>query len=169
MLSTKQPGSVKSNVKFHQVESPLPISVADKEPTNEDYQYNKTSTPLPFHGKITESITIDALHHAFGFIDIPSSMIQKNLPHYVMEVNGNFMVNTGILDGDMLIVCKCNTATNGTLIIAIIDENEVSLKRLFWHNDSIVLESSNTSLPPQSYDKERITIQGRVTGLFRYY
>ena len=88
---------------------------------------------------------------------------------YALEVQGDSMIEAGIYDGDTVVIENCDTAQNGTIIVALIDDEEATLKRIRKKGDTIALEPANMNYETQIYGPDRIRIQGKLVGLFRTY
>ena len=89
--------------------------------------------------------------------------------HYALEVKGDSMIEAGILEGDTIIVRKCEDANNGDIVVALVDEEEATLKRLRRRGDSIALEAANPSYETRIFGPDRVRVQGRLVGLIRRY
>ncbi|MGH1398329.1 MAG: transcriptional repressor LexA [Alphaproteobacteria bacterium] len=139
-------------------------TVADTVPAaaNEDY------TPIPLLGKIAAGTPIEAISHEQDNIPVPPSMMGFG-EHYALTVDGESMIKAGINDGDTVIIERCNTANNGEIIVALVDGEEATLKRLRRAGGKIVLEPENDAFEPQILEPERVQIQGRLASLMRTY
>jgi repressor LexA len=126
------------------------------------------SVSLPLYGRIAAGTPIEALRDHSNSIDVPASLLGRG-EHYALEVEGDSMVNAGVLDGDVVLIEKCDTADTGTIIVALVDNNEVTLKRLRRKGDSIALEPANPAYETRIFGPDRVKIQGRLIGLFRRY
>ncbi len=122
---------------------------------------------IPLHGKIAAGTPIEALEQ-FENISIPASMVGFG-SHYALEIDGDSMVEAGILDGDTIVVQRCDTAENGAVVVALIDEEEATLKTLYKKGPDIKLKPSNRDYKTQVYAANRVRIQGRLVGLLRQY
>ena len=123
---------------------------------------------LPLYGRIAAGTPIEALRDNVNSIDVPASLLSRG-EHYALEVDGDSMVNAGILDGDTVIIERCDTADNGTIVVALIDSNEVTLKRLRRKGDSIALEPANPAYETRIFGPDRVNIQGKLVGLMRRF
>jgi len=123
---------------------------------------------LPLYGKIAAGVPIEAMRDNSSFIDIPASMLGAG-EHYALNVEGDSMVDAGILDGDTVLICRGNTAENGAIVVAFVEEQEVTLKRLRRKGDSIALEPANKNYKTRIFGPDQIEVQGSVIGLFRKY
>jgi repressor LexA len=121
---------------------------------------------IPLLGKIAAGTPIEAIRDETNFIEIPASMMGRG-DHYALTVDGDSMINAGIHDGDTVIIQKCDTAENGTIIVALVDGEEVTLKRLRRAGGKIVLEPENDDYEPRILDPNRVKIQGRLVSLMR--
>jgi repressor LexA len=123
---------------------------------------------LPLYGRIAAGTPIEALRDNSQRIDIPATLLGRG-EHYALEVDGDSMVNAGILDGDTVVIERCDTAENGAIVVALIDNNEVTLKRLRRKGDSIALEPANPAYETRIFGPDRVKLQGRLAGLLRRY
>ena len=123
---------------------------------------------LPLSGKIAAGTPIEALRDNSQTIDVPASLLGRG-EHYALEVDGDSMINAGILDGDTVVVERCDVAENGTIVVALIDNAEVTLKRLRRKGDSIALEPANPAYETRIFGPDRVKLQGRLAGLLRRY
>ncbi|MAU42022.1 MAG: repressor LexA [Kordiimonas sp.] len=126
-----------------------------------------THVEIPLHGRIAAGTPIEALEQV-ETIDVPASMIGSG-PHYALTVDGDSMVEAGILDGDTIVIRQCNTANDGTIIVALVDGEEATLKTLRQSDGRILLEPANRDYQTQIYRPEQVQIQGRLVGLLRQY
>ena len=99
---------------------------------------------------------------------MPASML-GNGEHYALEVEGDSMLDAGIHDGDTAIIQRCDTADNGAIVVALVEDNEVTLKRLRRHGASVALEPANTAFETRIVPADRVKIQGRLVCLMRKY
>jgi repressor LexA len=123
---------------------------------------------LPLYGRIAAGTPIEALRDNTNNIDVPGSLIGRG-EHYALEVDGDSMINAGILDGDTVIIERCDTADTGSIVVALVDGNEVTLKRLRRKGDSIALEPANPAYETRIFGPDRVAIQGRLVGLMRRF
>jgi len=123
---------------------------------------------LPLYGRIAAGTPIDALRDNTTTIDVPVSLLGPG-QHFCLQVQGDSMVEAGILDGDTVIVRSTETADSGAIVVALIDDNEATLKRLRRRGAAIALEPANGSYKTQIYPPDRVKIQGRMIGLYRRY
>ena len=123
---------------------------------------------LPLYGRIAAGTAIEALRDEDNFIDVPATILGKG-DHYALEVDGDSMVEAGILDGDTVVIQRTDTAENGTIVVALIDSREVTLKRLRRKTGAIALEAANKRYETRIFPPERVKIQGRLVGLLRRY
>jgi len=123
---------------------------------------------LPLYGRIAAGLPIEALRDNSNTIDVPMAML-GNGEHFALEVAGDSMIDAGILDGDTVLIRKGETAENGQIVVALVDENVVTLKRLRRKNNSIALEPCNGHYKPQILPADRVKVQGKLVGLIRKY
>lgn len=123
---------------------------------------------LPVYGRIAAGTPIEALAEGDTTIDVPRGMVGEG-EHYVLQVVGDSMVDAGIFDGDMVIIQRGDTADNGQIVVALIDDREVTLKRLRRRGASIALEAANQAYETRIYGPHQVKVQGRLIGLLRRY
>ena len=123
---------------------------------------------IPLYGKIAAGLPIEAINEHTVEIEVPVALMGKG-DHFALEVEGDSMIDAGILDGDTVIIRKGETAENGQIIVALIDENEVTLKRLRRRGNSIALEPANERYETRIFPAERVNVQGRLIALLRKY
>ena len=123
---------------------------------------------LALHGKIAAGTPIEALSDPTRSFDVPASMVGSR-DCFALEIEGDSMIDAGILDGDVIVVERCQTAENGTIVVALVDDHEATLKRLRRHRDSIALEPANPAYETRIFGPDRVKLQGRLIGLVRSY
>ena len=123
---------------------------------------------LPLYGKIAAGTPIEALRESSSFVDVPASLLGGG-EHYALTVAGDSMVDAGIQDGDTVVVHRCETAENGSIVVALVDDNEVTLKRLRRKGASIALEPANKTYETRIFGPDRVKVQGRLIALMRRY
>ena len=124
---------------------------------------------LPMYGRIAAGLPIEALRDDNSHqIEVPLALLGPG-EHYGLEVAGDSMVEAGILDGDTVIILKGDSAENGQIVVALVDENEVTLKRLRRRGASIALEPCNVRHETRIFPADRVKVQGRIVALMRKY
>jgi repressor LexA len=123
---------------------------------------------LPLYGKIAAGTPIEALRDQSNAIAVPAGMLGLG-EHYALEVAGDSMIDAGILEGDTVLIQRCDTAENGVIVVALVDNNEVTLKRLRRRGDSIALEPANKTYETRIFGPDRVRVQGKLIGLMRRY
>lgn len=123
---------------------------------------------IPMQGKIAAGTPIEALRQDHDTIDVPMSMLGMNAC-YALTIEGDSMIKAGIMDGDIVIIEKCDRAKDGDIVVALVDEEEVTLKRLRREIGSVVLMPENDAYQPIRLDPNRVRIQGKLRSLFRNY
>jgi len=123
---------------------------------------------LPLYGRIAAGLPIEALRDSGSSVEVPAAML-GNGEHYALEVAGDSMIEAGILDGDTVLIRRGETAENGAIVVALVDENEVTLKRLRRRGNSIALEAANPRFETRIFGPDRVKVQGRLVGLLRKY
>lgn len=122
---------------------------------------------VPLHGRIAAGTPIEALQGSENFT-VPAALLGPG-EHYALEVSGDSMVEEGILDGDFALVRKVDTARDGEIVVALIDDAEATLKTFRREGQMIRLDPANRSYEAQRYSPDRVRIQGRLAGLIRRY
>jgi repressor LexA len=125
------------------------------------------SIDIPLHGRIAAGTPIEALQGTECFA-VPAALLGPG-EHYALEVAGDSMVEEGILDGDFALIRKVDTARDGEIVVALIDNEEATLKTFRREGSMIRLDPANRQYEPQRYDPRRVQIQGRLAGLIRRY
>jgi repressor LexA len=123
---------------------------------------------VPLHGRIAAGMPIEALEQSDSFVGVPLGMIGSG-DHYALEIDGDSMIEAGILDGDTVIIQKCETARNGDIVVALVDRAEATLKEFFQQDRMIRLIPRNGAHETQAYESGRIQVQGKLVGLLRKY
>lgn len=119
----------------------------------------------PVIGKVTAGIPITAVENIEEFVPIPSSSASPDDKVFVLIIEGESMIEAGILDGDMVIVKQQNTADNGEIVVAMTEDDEATVKRFFKEKDHIRLQPENATMEPLLL--ENVSILGKVIGLYR--
>jgi repressor LexA len=123
---------------------------------------------LPLYGRIAAGTPIEALRDYDNFIDVPVTMLGSG-EHYALEVDGDSMIDAGIYDGDTVIIERTDTVENGAIAVALVDNEEATLKRIRRKSGAIALEPANKNYETRIFPPERVKIQGRLVGLLRSY
>ncbi|MBZ0162416.1 MAG: transcriptional repressor LexA [Notoacmeibacter sp.] len=123
---------------------------------------------VPVMGRIAAGVPIDAIQHQTHSIAVPPEMLGGG-EHYALEVKGDSMIDAGIFDGDTVIIRDGSTANPGDIIVALVDEEEATLKRFRRKGASIALEAANPAYETRIFPPDRVKVQGRLIGLIRRY
>ena len=123
---------------------------------------------LPLYGRIAAGLPIEALRDNGTHIEVPMAILGGG-EHFALEVSGESMLDAGIFDGDTVIIRKGETAENGQIVVALVDDAEVTLKRLRRRGQSIALEPANAAFETRIFPADRVKVQGRLVALFRKY
>ncbi len=126
------------------------------------------SVDIPLYGKIAAGVPIEAVRDMSTTVSVPPQMLGVG-EHYALMVEGDSMINAGILDGDTVIIQRTHTAENGAIVVALVDGFEVTLKRLRRKGNVIALEPENPKYETRILPPERVAVQGRLVGLMRNY
>ena len=134
---------------------------------NEFEMHNEDIVSVPLLGKVTAGSPIEAIEMPNEFFSLPTYLIPKHKEVFTLEVSGDSMINAGIFDGDIIIVERCNNAKNGEKVVAMNDENEVTLKTFYKENGYFRLQPENDFMNPIIL--KNVTILGKAIGLYRKF
>ena len=123
---------------------------------------------LPLFGRIAAGSPIEALADTNALIDVPGVLLSQG-EHYVLQVVGDSMTDAGIYDGDYAVIQRCENAENGAIVVAMVEDREVTLKRIRRRGASIALEPANSAYEIRIFGPHQVKIQGRLVGLMRRY
>jgi repressor LexA len=126
------------------------------------------NTAIPLVGKIAAGTPIEALSNRGEEVSVPPDMLGSG-EHYALHVTGDSMINAGILDGDTVIIRRADTASNGDIVVALVDDAEATLKRFRRKGDTVALEAANPAYETRIYGPDRVKVQGKLVGLLRHY
>jgi len=130
---------------------------------------DSAAAELPLYGRIAAGTPIEALRDQSTTVAVPGSLLSRGREHYALEVAGDSMVDAGIFHGDTVIIERAETADNGVIVVALVDNEEVTLKRLRRRGASIALEPANQTFETRIFGPDRVKVQGRLVGLMRRY
>ncbi len=122
---------------------------------------------IPLHGKIAAGVPIEALEGQSA-LSVPAALLGSG-EHYALEVSGDSMIEAGILDGDYALIQRTETARNGEIVVALVHDEEATLKYLFKDNGQVRLDPANPAYEPQIFGPNEVRIQGKMAGLLRRY
>ncbi|MEP1230047.1 MAG: transcriptional repressor LexA [Litorimonas sp.] len=122
---------------------------------------------VPFVGKIAAGNPIAAIEDSYNMISVPPNMMGPD--HFALEIEGESMIEAGILDGDIVVIKKANTARNNQIVVALVDQEEATLKRIYKHGQSIDLIPENKDFETKTFGPDRVEVQGILVGLVRSY
>jgi repressor LexA len=123
---------------------------------------------IPLYGRIAAGSPIEAIRDENGALDVPPTIVGSG-DHYALEVDGDSMINAGINDGDIVIIKKTDSVRDGDIVVALVDGEEVTLKRLKRDKGKVILIPENDDYSDQVYDPEQVVIQGKLASLMRTY
>lgn len=132
---------------------------------NEYANKDENTAMVPLLGKITAGSPIEAIENPDEYFALPTNLIPKGKDVFTLNVSGTSMINAGILDGDIVIVERSNTARNGQIVVAMTDENEVTLKTFYKESDHFRLQPENDTMAPIIL--KNVSILGIAIGLYR--
>ncbi|MCG8510164.1 MAG: transcriptional repressor LexA [Rhodospirillales bacterium] len=141
---------------------------ADFKPSSKPAPAQGETIELPLYGLIAAGTPIEALRDHSNTVEVPPSMLGLG-DHYALSVDGDSMIEAGIQDGDTVIIQRCETADNGTIVVALVENTEVTLKRIRKRGASIALEPANKNYETRIFGPDQVDVQGRLVGLIRKY
>jgi len=153
-------------VKMPDAQGGKPMAANDTAPARTPSAANDV-LDIPLHGRIAAGTPIEALQGT-DTLPVPAALLGPG-EHYALEVAGDSMVEVGILDGDYALIRKTDTARDGEIVVALIDDEEATLKTFRREGQMIRLDPANRRYDPQRYQPEQVQIQGRLAGLLRRY
>ncbi len=124
---------------------------------------------LPVMGKIAAGVPIEAISHVDHHVAVPGQMLAAGSSHYALEVKGDSMIDAGINDGDVVIISETNTADNGDIVVALVEDQEATLKTFHHNGTSIALEAANPAYETRVFPEDKVKVQGKLVGLIRTY
>ena len=130
---------------------------------------NSEVKSLPMMGRIAAGVPIAAIEDYSRNITVPAEMVSNNYKHYTLEVKGDSMIEAGINDGDVVVIRETNTAQTGDIIVALVDDQEATLKRFSRKGSAIALEAANSAYETRVFRDDQVKVQGKLVGLIRTY
>jgi repressor LexA len=127
-----------------------------------------SSIAVPVMGRIAAGVPIEAIQNRSHTIAVPPEMISGG-DHFALEVRGDSMIEAGILEGDVVVIRKSDNAETGDIVVALVDDEEATLKRLRKRGASIALEAANPAYETRIFGPDRVRVQGKLVGLIRRY
>lgn len=152
-----EPSVIEGDLGRVPAESPPPVQTGADAPV-----------AVPVMGRIAAGVPIEAIQTQSHTISVPPEMLAGG-EHYALEVRGDSMVDAGIFDGDTVLIKKQVTASNGEIVVALVDGEEATLKRLRKKGQSVALEAANEAYETRIFGPDQVAVQGRLVGLFRKY
>ena len=134
----------------------------------ESSKNNNNIISIPILGKIAAGLPIEAISDNTNYIELPETLLKKG-EYFILNVEGDSMIEAGIFDGDQVVIRKANDANNGEIVVALIDNNEATLKRIFKRGQQVALQPENSNYKTVIYGPDRIQIQGVLKHLIRSY
>jgi repressor LexA len=129
---------------------------------------NGASAGIPILGQIAAGVPIEAIQSEIGRITPPEDLLGSG-DHFALEVKGDSMIQAGILDGDVVIIKRSETADSGDIVVALVDNEEATLKRLRKRGNSIALEAANPAYETRIFGPDRVRVQGKLVAMIRRY
>jgi len=129
---------------------------------------DSSTVSVPVMGRIAAGVPISAIENHTHDIACPPDLL-SNGEHYALEVRGDSMIEAGINDGDTVIIRRCDTAENGAIVVALVENEEATLKRLRKRSGKVELEAANPEFETRSFGPDQVKVQGRLVGLIRRY
>ncbi|MDB9857235.1 transcriptional repressor LexA [Amylibacter sp.] len=127
------------------------------------------SNSLPIMGKISAGTPIEAIQHVTNHVTVPDQMMHNQGRHYALEVKGDSMIEAGINEGDVVVIHEQTDADNGDIVVALVEDQEATLKYLRKKGSAIALEAANPAYETRVYRDDQVKVQGKLVGLIRTY
>ncbi|KZY32865.1 repressor LexA [Roseovarius sp. HI0049] len=127
------------------------------------------ATELPVMGRIAAGVPIEAIAHASHNVAVPGDMLSGKGNHYALEVKGDSMIGVGINDGDVVVIRETGTADNGDIVVALVEDQEATLKKFYRNGNAIALEAANPAYETRVLPEDKVRVQGKLVGLIRTY
>jgi repressor LexA len=124
---------------------------------------------IPMMGRIAAGVPIEAIAHVSHHVAVPVSLLSGKGQHYALEVKGDSMIEAGINDGDIVVIREQQTADNGDIVVALVEEAEATLKRFRRRGGMIALEAANPAYETRVFPDHMVKVQGKLVGLIRSY
>lgn len=124
---------------------------------------------VPLMGRIAAGTPIEAIQHVTNNVSVPGEMLHNSGRHYALEVKGDSMINAGINEGDIVVIHEQSDAENGDIVVALVEDQEATLKRLRKRGSAIALEAENPAYETRVYRDDQVKVQGKLVGLIRTY
>ena len=124
---------------------------------------------VPVMGRIAAGVPIAAISEVSHNVAVPTSMMRDGGEHYALEVKGDSMIEAGINNGDVVVIRESQTAENGDIVVALIEDQEATLKHFFRRGNAIALEAANPAYETRVFPEDQVKVQGRLVGLIRTY
>jgi repressor LexA len=137
-------------------EAPVPTRVAE-------------AAMIPVMGRIAAGVPIEAIQQNDGHVGVPTTMLGSGRDHYALEVRGDSMIDAGIHDGDIVVIERRDSADSGDIVVALVEEQEATLKRLRRKGGMVALEAANPAYETRVYRADQVSVQGKLVGLIRNY
>ncbi|WP_298676572.1 transcriptional repressor LexA [uncultured Lentibacter sp.] len=141
----------------------------DTRPTGAAPLQHVPAVELPVMGRIAAGVPIAAISEVSHNVAVPTSMMRDGGEHYALEVKGDSMIEAGINNGDVVVIRETQTAENGDIVVALIEDQEATLKRFFRRGSAIALEAANPAYETRVFPEDKVKVQGRLVGLIRSY
>ena len=134
----------------------------------DDDDTRENTVDVPVLGRIAAGVPISAIQHETERLPLPADMVRGG-EHFALEVKGDSMIEAGILDGDTVLIRRSESANTGDIVVALVDDEEATLKRLRKKGGSIALEAANPEYETRIFGPDRVKVQGILVGLLRRY
>ena len=157
------------NISFYPDSSPTEKNIIEHDFSGNLETKQEIPGNVPVLGRIAAGVPISAIQHEVDRVTVPDTMIDKSGEHFALEVSGDSMIDLGILNGDLIVVRRSATADTGDVVVALINDEEATLKILRKRGSSIALEAANPAYETRIFSRGEVCIQGRLVGLVRKY
>ncbi|MBT9384471.1 transcriptional repressor LexA [Pseudooceanicola sp. CBS1P-1] len=142
---------------------------APEPPRSEPMLDESVAMELPVMGRIAAGVPIAAISEVSRHLAVPGSMLSRNGTHYALEVSGDSMIEAGINDGDVVIIRETGSVNDGDIVVALVEDQEATLKRLYRRAGKVELVAANPAYETRVLPADKVRVQGRLVGLIRSY
>ena len=139
------------------------------DPPRGAFPVEAAATELPVMGRIAAGTPIEAISEVASHVAVPQQMMRPGRSHYALEVRGDSMIEAGINDGDIVVIEEGSSADNGDIVVALVEGQEATLKRLRRKSGMIALEAANPAYETRMFRDDQVSVQGKLVGLIRTY
>ena len=156
-----QPGFTPRVIEGDKPQAPMPAAAQSVSSSG--------ASDVPLVGRIAAGVPIEAINQNNGHVAVPGQMLSGAGEHYALEVRGDSMIEAGINDGDVVVIRETSVADNGDIVVALVEDQEATLKRFVRKGSTVALEAANPAYETRIFTEDKVKVQGKLVGLIRTY